>query len=312
VARGVGPGVGTEGPLGRLVRALLLAAAALVLLGLVVVAAGGYRLGDSGSDEASPYAVDTMVTVFLAVYAIGAVALIAGVIWAGVELRRNPLPTPVRRRRRTFPAVVLALTLLGLVMLMSERFHWRFDFSRLHPPASASTATATNPQGAGATPPASSRRHHDPRFQIVPFLVVLGAAGAGFAALYAAERRRKRRLPSEALVTDELVEALDETLDDLREETDPRRAVIAAYARMERVLAGHGIPRRRFEAPHEYLARVLSDLTHGGRGAERLTALFERARFSTHEIDPSMKDDAIAAVEELQSELAAAETEQAA
>ncbi len=304
--------MGTEGPLGRLVRALLLAAAALVLLGLVVVAAGGYRLGDSGSDEASPYAVDTMVTVLLAVYAIGAIALVGAVVWAGVELRRNPMPTPVRRRRRTFPTVLLALAVLGALMLMSERFHWRFDFSRLHPPGAASTATATNPAGQGATPPSSGGRHHDPSFQIVPFLVVLGAAGAGFAALFAAERRRKRRLPGEGPVTDELVEALDETLGDLREETDPRRAVIAAYARMERVLARHGIPRRRFEAPYEYLARVLSDLTHGGRGAERLTALFERARFSTHDIDRSMKDEAVAAVEELQADLAAADAERAA
>ena len=37
---------------------------------------------------------------------------------------------------------------------------------------------------------------------------------------------------------------LDETLDDLRNEADPRKAVIAAYARMEKILAGHGLGRR--------------------------------------------------------------------
>ena len=45
---------------------------------------------------------------------------------------------------------------------------------------------------------------------------------------------------------------------------------------------------------------------------ERLTELFERARFSTHEIPPALKDDAIGAVEDLQAELAAAELERAA
>jgi 2-hydroxychromene-2-carboxylate isomerase len=81
---------------------------------------------------------------------------------------------------------------------------------------------------------------------------------------------------------------------------------------MERALAAHGIPRRRYEAPHEYLARVLDDLTHGGRGARKLTELFEQARFSTHDIDPSLKDEAIAAAESLQAELAAAQLERAA
>jgi hypothetical protein len=141
---------------------------------------------------------------------------------------------------------------------------------------------------------------------------VLLAAGGGLGALVVAERRRRRRLPRTPLVREDLALALDETLDDLRQERDPRRAVIAAYARMERVLASHGIPRRRFEAPNEYLARVLADLTRRSRAAERLTSLFERARFSPHEIPASMKDDAIAAVEALQAELAAADLERAA
>ena len=50
----------TDNPLSRVVRALLLAVLAVVLLALVVVAAGGYRLGGSGSAQASPRALDTM------------------------------------------------------------------------------------------------------------------------------------------------------------------------------------------------------------------------------------------------------------
>ena len=57
-----------------------------------------------------------------------------------------------------------------------------------------------------------------------------------------------------------LADVLDETLDDLRAETDPRRAVIAAYARMERALAAYGLPRRPSEAPDEYLQRIFADL----------------------------------------------------
>jgi hypothetical protein len=299
----------TDSPLSRLVRALMLAALAIVLLGLVVVAAGGYRLGGSSSTHASPYAVDTMLTIVIAVYAIGALAMLAGTFWAGAEVRRNPkLAT---KRRSTLPAAITTVLVLLALLAFVTRFHGRFDLSRLHAPTAPTATIAPSKQPSGqkqANRPAT----HEPRFQLIPFLAVLAAAGIGFGALYAAERRRKRRLPAPSNVRAELADALDETLDDLRAEEDPRRAVIAAYARMERVLARHGIPRRRFEAPNEYLARVLGDLTRRSRAAERLTALFERARFSTHEIPPSMKEDAVTAVEDLQAELEAAELVRAA
>lgn len=300
----------TESPLTRLLRALLLAAAAVVLLGLVAISAGGYRLGGSGSAHASPYAVDTILTIVLAIYAVGSVALLAGILWAGMDVRRNP-GLALRRRRRSPVAAIVVFGLLAL-LLSGHRFGWRLDLSRLHRPAASTAAPTVTSPTSSATNKTPPRRQHEPHFRLAPFLVVLGGAAAAFGALYVAETRRKRRLPREPLVADELVEALDETLEDLRAETDPRRAVIAAYARMERVLARHGIPRRRFEAPHEYLARVLADLTHGGTAAARLTTLFERARFSTHPIPAATKDEAIAAVEDLQAELAAVEAARAA
>ena len=67
-------------------------------------------------------------------------------------------------------------------------------------------------------------------------------------------------------------QAVDESLDDLRAEPDPRRAVIAAYARLERVLAAHGLPRKPAEAPLEYLGRMLAELSvvrQGGTRAHR-------------------------------------------
>ena len=64
---------------------------------------------------------------------------------------------------------------------------------------------------------------------------------------------RRRKLARGELRHDAFSEAVsaavDESLDDLRAEPDPRRAVIAAYARLERVLAAHGLPRFAAEAP---------------------------------------------------------------
>ncbi len=104
-------------------------------------------------------------------------------------------------------------------------------------------------------------------------------------------------------LTQDLAAALDESLEDLRRERDPRRAVIKAYVRMERILARHGFPRREVETPEEYAARVLRELGLGAREIRRLTRLFELARFSQHDIIPSMQEQAIAAVTAIRQEL---------
>ena len=101
---------------------------------------------------------------------------------------------------------------------------------------------------------------------------------------------------------------LDDTLDDLRAEADPRRAVIAAYARLERVLAAHGSRGDASETPEELPRAASSDgSTSSRRAIRRLTDLFERAKFSQHEVDAGMKDEAIAALEQVRDELRAAD-----
>ena len=65
---------------------------------------------------------------------------------------------------------------------------------------------------------------------------------------------------------------------------------MATYARMERALAAHGLPRQRSEAPAEYLERALEELSASASSASRLTRLFEWARFSDHPVEPGMKD----------------------
>jgi hypothetical protein len=99
--------------------------------------------------------------------------------------------------------------------------------------------------------------------------------------------------------------ALDESLDDLRNEPDLRRAIIAAYARMERALAAGGVPRHPAEAPFEYVERALRELEASADSARRLTGLFEWAKFSQHEPEPEMRDEAIDALVAVRDELRA-------
>jgi hypothetical protein len=289
----------TESPLTRLARALLLAAAAVVLLGLVALAAGGYRFGGSGSAHQSRYAVDTVVTIIVSLYLLAAIVVFVGLFWAGLDDRRRQTRTV--RRQRTIRMGVIMLVIAVLFAVAAGRYHLGLrlpSFLRQSPAAS----TLDNSHGKKGGSPGAP---HHTQLQVGPMLGVFGAAALAFAALVVAERRRKKRLPADAMLAERLSDVLDQTLDDLRAEEDPRRAVIAAYARMERALAAHGVPRLRFEAPHEYLGRVLAELTGGGLAAARLTTLFERARFSPHEVDATMKADAIDAIEALQRDLAA-------
>ena len=105
---------------------------------------------------------------------------------------------------------------------------------------------------------------------------------------------------------EELEAVLGRTLDELELDDDPRRAVIQAYVRMEAVLALHGHARRPHEAPLEYLARVLRELEVRPEAAHALTELFERARFSRHEIDAAMRAEAVASLAAVRDDLRAA------
>jgi hypothetical protein len=117
------------------------------------------------------------------------------------------------------------------------------------------------------------------------------------------KRRHGAAWEREAELTAALDEVLADTLDDLRAERDPRRAVIGAYARLERTFAAHDVAREPSETPREYVDRALDRLGVSAFAVRRLTQLYERAKFSPHEIDAAMKDDAIDALAGLREEL---------
>ena len=110
----------------------------------------------------------------------------------------------------------------------------------------------------------------------------------------------------ELTVSEDLAATISDAIDDLEAEPDARRAVIAAYARMEAVLARNGFRRVPSETAIEYLRRVLLGLTSRGDAVTRLTGLFEQAKFSQNEIDDAMKRDAIDALRGIRDGLAGA------
>lgn len=130
---------------------------------------------------------------------------------------------------------------------------------------------------------------------IVAAMVVLAL---GFAVRWRLEERR-RDMPvrqDEATVASRAVEV---SLAALQTERDPRRAVIAAYAAMERVLATAGLGRDGSEAPIEYLRRVLAASFGSRQEIATITHLFQVAKFSHHDVDEPMRVDAIEALQRI-------------
>ena len=87
---------------------------------------------------------------------------------------------------------------------------------------------------------------------------------------------RRRSIPIRVRLAEEVADVLDDSLDDLRAEPDARRAVIAAYARLERTFAASGLAALRQETAEEYVSRILGKLEVDGRLVRRLADLFTR------------------------------------
>lgn len=79
---------------------------------------------------------------------------------------------------------------------------------------------------------------------------------------------------------------------DLRAEPDARRAIIRAYGRFERALAGARAPRAVWQTPAEFMRTTLARFPRAAAPVRRLTALFEVARFSAHPLGVEARDAA--------------------
>ena len=106
------------------------------------------------------------------------------------------------------------------------------------------------------------------------------------------------RAPSEA-PPEPLAAAVEESLDDLRGEGDPRRAIIRCYARFERVASASGVARKPWLTPMEFMREALARLPVPRAAVPALTGLFELARFSHHPLGTPERDRALAALDEI-------------
>lgn len=281
---------------GSAARALVPALVVLGLLAVVSIAATGST--ERGDDRTRPPAATLLDTLF----SLGLVAVVAGglLLLYGL-MQRKDIGREMRSGR--YPRSSL-LSWILFVFAFTAFVYWRGDWSlRQTDPSVNDVVPTEGTPPPSSSPPDATGTTYEPRLAWVPILVVIGLVAAAVAAYVISERRSKRRGSEREALLEEVAGALDETLDDLRTEPDPRRAVIAAYAKLERIVAATGLPRRQAETQEEYLVRFLGSLDVSETAARRLTDLFERAKFSQHAVDVGMKEEAIDALEQLRDEL---------
>jgi len=273
-------------------RLLLLGLGTTALLAVAAVATSGRPFSKSQGTGPSASFFDYVYTTIVVV----AIAMTLVVAYA-ISLQERGVLKP-RRRRWHLLSTLIGIFLAAIAVLL---FLHSGLATRLQALNGLNIHSRAQRQGKGRLPATKDIRNARVRWdEIAVVLVLVG----GVAVLLLASRGAKRvPRPLRLRSQDAVSLALDESLDDLRTEPDLRRAIVAAYARMERALAFAGIPRRPSEAPLEYLERALCELDTSADGVRRLTDLFEWAKFSHHEPRPEMRDEAIDALVAVRDEL---------
>jgi hypothetical protein len=104
--------------------------------------------------------------------------------------------------------------------------------------------------------------------------------------------------------TDEVVAALDAGLDRLGDrDTDPRRAVIACWVRLEDAAAAAGTPRHPGDTPTDLVARLLAAHRVSRPVLDEFAAVYREARYATHVVDERMRAAAVRSLSHLRAEL---------
>ena len=281
---------------GRATRVALPALIVLVLVAIVAAAAtGSVSRGSSATRAPSGTLLDALFTLSLLAVVAGAILLVYGLF------QRKEIARQMASGRYPRFTLVGFLAFVVLVTAVVSLFKRPWDLSNANEEGALGGRDVV-PVTPGDTEPVN---RYEPHLSWITIAALIGlVVAAGVAYVISGRRARGARDPRAELAQD-LAGVLDDALEDLRSEADPRRAIIAAYARLERVLAANGIARHSFETSDEYLVRVLQDLELRPDAIARLTELFTQAKFSHHDVDSTMKESAIEALGQVRGELRA-------
>ena len=284
----------------RVVLALLIAVGGVVAVS--VLAAGASRAGRGGGDVGAQPIGEALDALVMALLTLGlALTIAVFIVQFGGERKEKEQST----KRRLIGALLVPVLLVGVLWLVQRI---ELDIAGFAPVAEETPPPGSaGGSGAGALDDEEVQdRSTVGTWTGIAFgLLILGVGSAWMWA----ERRRRALEESDDLRAvpgaerDRLAGLLDDAIDDLRDDPDPRRAVIRAWGRLDDALSTVGVERHEAEAPFPYLARALDALDTSGPAAERLTDAFEAAMFSGRPVDRAMQLEAVDALVAVRDEL---------
>jgi hypothetical protein len=282
----------------RAPRALASAVVLLVLLALVAYASSS-GLGHASQSKPTPGYVSWAMSIFLVIFALMIPFAIYTYFFQGREeilARRSKDQSFGLRVAKKLGVLAFIFLIFGLRVYLGKRWQHLTFFHHQSP----------------TTPPGSNGKFHqkggayNPSFEW-PVLYVTMALLALLAGWFWLKGRNE--LPAyaglpERTAADDVADSIADAIGDLEAEPDARRAVIAAYARMETAFGRNGLNRKPSETAVEYLRRILLGLGSRNEPVTRLTRLFEQAKFSDRDVDRDMKNQAIDALRAIRADLA--------
>lgn len=246
---------------------------------------------------------DAVRTIVLTLLALSALLLLA------LQRPRRPadddlLPERVAQRRSTWAVALLPLPLVILVLAAwyTTRHPWPSEDE--NPLERALTAIAgLLDLLASVRKPPTSVAAFDATIAGLALLLAVGLFTLML--LVALAGPLEKWLSRRAALTGALPTApsVDSPLD-LRAEPDPRRAILHAYARFERVMAAARAPRAPWQTPTEFMRATLVRLPVPAAPVARLTTLFELARFSDHPLGAEAREAACDCLDTIAQSLA--------
>lgn len=299
---------GMDKPTGRVV-------ALIVLLLVVAAALRGYIPAPHHavrSESGGRAALVFVVSILAATLALVAIAVVA-------RLRDPRAPAPsagalsdmlgTGRGRPSWRVLLIGLAVI-VAWLLIVTLMARLLMPHGLAPAPSPSETGAPPSSHGATPPPQQHQHR-PRDGSQNMLGVLLAGTVAMllmvvAGTVATARRRWRPVapgvadepvgsPAPGAPSRSLVRAAERGLAEMTDPRhEPREAIIACYAAMERELAHvPGAVPQDFDTPSEVLARAVEHHALQADNAVHLVNLFTEARFSPHVMNEDHRDVAV-------------------
>jgi hypothetical protein len=277
---------------------------AVVAILLALTAAGLRSRGtfSHAPDRVLAGASGTVLAIALA--ATEGVALVAfALVLVMARPRPKPRPDEDEPPRLPFPWWAKTLAVLASVAVMVTPL--AILFTRRTRPRTAAQAHPGALASGGAVPPRLPATAHGSPWPLIAGMLIALALLVALTAWSRRTRRRLARPPGDQGQGSRL--ALGESLAAgraaLAGPRDPRAAIIACYAAMERGFAAAGSVPAAADTPAEVLARATgAGLVRSG-SAVRMAGLFRRARYSSEPMTSADSAAAAAALDQMQADL---------